>query len=666
LENSLPRNDTTRQKLFENVVTIRAFEETLLAQFHARGMTGTTHTCIGQEAIAVAAMAHREAGDIVFSNHRSHGHFLAYGGTSAGLLHEIAGHAEGVCGGLGGSQHLSYRDFYSNGILGGTIAVANGMAFAEKLKKSGHIAFCFTGDGVFGEGLIYEALNLASLWSIPLLLIVEDNKYAQTTPSALNRAGSLVERIQAFGIEVAETDSNDVYELDLHLGAAARHVRDQQRPYAQIVTTYRLSPHSKGDDFRDAAELKQAWASDPLKVAFSGLKESVAREIEERVRNRIVAEFDSILGSDFRPRPVSELADDTTLVPKEHYDQSGFFDAPKEPRLLDHLNQVFSSLLDERTDLYLLGEDLLDPYGGAFKVYSGLSTRHPQRVLTTPISEAGIIGLANGMAIRGLRPVVEIMFGDFLGLAMDQLLNHACKFERMYGGTVRCPIVVRTPMGGRRGYGPTHSQSIEKHFLGMPGLAVVAASTVHDQKLIWDRVLALGAPTLFVENKTLYAAKMLPLRNGKVRQFHAVSSHSHFPTLSFQLSMLGEYCDCAIITYGGGVGMALDAATACFVNDELSVRVIVLSQLAPLPIADILAALGRCRRVVTLEEGTARWGFGAEVVAMLVESGGARDWRFRRCAARDTIIPNAAAIEDAVLPQTSDVIAAISRLMEAP
>lgn len=662
----MPRNHTARQKLFENVVAIRAFEETLLAQFHARGMTGTTHTCIGQESIAVAAMAHRETGDIVFSNHRSHGHFLACGGTSTGLLHEIVGHAEGVCGGVGGSQHLSYRDFYSNGILGGTIAVANGMAFAEKLKQSGRIAFCFAGDGAFGEGIIYEALNLASLWSIPLLLIVEDNKYAQTTPSALNRAGSLAERIRAFGIEVNESDSNDVYELEERFGAAVRHVRDQQRPYAQIVTTYRLSPHSKGDDFRDTAELTQAWASDPLKIAFSGLQEDVAQEIEARVRGRITAEFDSILGSNFRPRPASELADDTTLVPEGRYDQSGFFDAPTETRLLDHLNGVFSTLLDEQEDLYLLGEDLLDPYGGAFKVYSGLSTRHPNRVLTTPISEAGIVGLANGMAMRGLRPVVEIMFGDFLGLAMDQLLNHATKFGRMYGGMVRCPMVVRTPMGGRRGYGPTHSQSIEKHFLGMPGLAVVAASAVHDQKLTWERVLALGTPTLFIENKTLYGSKMQPLRDGKVRQFHAQSSHSYFPTLSFQLAPTGEPCDCAIITYGGSVGMALDAAAACFINDELSVRVIALSQLAPLPIADILAALGSCRRVVTLEEGTGRWGFGAEVTAMLAESTVARDWRFRRCAAPDTIIPNAAATENAMLPQMGDVIAAISSLMEAP
>jgi 2-oxoisovalerate dehydrogenase E1 component len=652
------------ERLFESLVVIRAFEENLLDQFQKRGLTGTTHTCIGQEAIAVAAMEHCGEADVVFSNHRSHGHFLAYGGSVEGLLHEIAGHREGVCQGLGGSQHLSFRNFYSNGVLGGTIAVSAGMALAEKLKGTGAIAFCFAGDGVFGEGIVYETLNLASLWSIPLLLIIEDNGYAQTTPHHLNRAGELIDRARAFGIDADEIDSNDVRELRQRIGEAARKVRATGRPFVQIARTYRLSPHSKGDDFRDAQELAQAWERDPLVLSTRGLDPGRASATESAVRQRISAAFDDILGGGFEPLEADAVPDDRGLVPDGSHGQTGFFagGGEKPPRMLDHLNGVFSGLLEERKDLFLLGEDLLDPYGGAFKVYRGLSEQAPDRVLTTPISEAGIVGLANGMAMRGLRPVVEIMFGDFLGLTMDQFLNHASKFPRMYGQGARCPVVVRTPMGGRRGYGPTHSQSIEKHFFGVPGLLVAAASPAHDQALIWSRILDLGAPTLYLENKTQYAAEMMPFAEGRIGVFHASSTSSYFPTISLQLAPMTAEADCVILTYGGGLEIALEAAKQAFIEEELVVRAVILSQVAPLPTSDIMVALGSCRRVVTLEEGTARWGFGAEAAAALAETGG-RSWRIKRCAALDTIIPNAAETEKAVLPQVADVVAAISGLV---
>jgi len=176
---------------------------------------------------------------------------------------------------------------------------------------------------------------------------------------------------------------------------------------------------------------------------------------------------------------------------------------------LDSLNRALHSAMQESSDVYLLGEDVLDPYGGAFKVARGLSTQFPERVLTSPISEAGLVGLASGMALRGLRPVVEIMFGDFLTLAADQLINHAAKFRWMYNDQVRTPLVVRTPMGGRRGYGPTHSQSLEKHFLGAPGLRVLAPCDLGDPGLLlYQAILEDHDPVLFIENKLLYLCRI--------------------------------------------------------------------------------------------------------------------------------------------------------------
>src|SRR4030042_7079068 len=175
------------------------------------------------------------------------------------------------------------------------------------------------------------------------------------------------------------------------------------------------------------------------------------------------------------------------------------------PSVLESLNTALLRAFSDNLNVYLLGEDILDPYGGAFKVSRGLSTNFPERVLTTPISEAGFVGVAAGMALRGLRPVVEIMFGDFISLIADQMINHIAKFRWMYNDQVRVPLVVRTPMGGRRGYGPTHSQTLEKIFLGVPGLRVLAVNNFIDPSaLLADTIINTQDPVLFIENKLLY------------------------------------------------------------------------------------------------------------------------------------------------------------------
>jgi pyruvate/2-oxoglutarate/acetoin dehydrogenase E1 component len=177
--------------------------------------------------------------------------------------------------------------------------------------------------------------------------------------------------------------------------------------------------------------------------------------------------------------------------------------------VLESLNSALLHAMETDPSVFVLGEDILDPYGGAFKVTRGLSTRFPERVLTSPISEAALVGVANGMALRGLRPVAEIMFGDFVTLIADQLVNQAAKFRWMYNNKVNVPMVVRTPMGGRRGYGPTHSQSLEKMFMGIPGLTVVAPNTLGDAGRLLEAAIADTDPVLFVEHKLLYTRKQL-------------------------------------------------------------------------------------------------------------------------------------------------------------
>jgi TPP-dependent pyruvate/acetoin dehydrogenase alpha subunit len=272
---------------------IRSFEQSLLEQFTLGRVSGTTHTCIGQEIAAVAVTAALDrARDCVFSNHRGHGHFLAYCGEVFALLAEILGRPDGVCGGRGGSQHLHLRNFYSNGILGGAVGNAAGVALAEKKRGSGAVTCAWLGDGAFGEGLVYEAMNIASLWRLPIVFVIEANGIAQTTPTALQLAGSLAGRCAAFDIPVAEISGTDLAEA---LAAASRVVdatRAEQRPHALVARATRLGPHSKGDDTREPAALRAAWADDPLvalRHSVGAAAAAIDREVADLLRDTLAA-----------------------------------------------------------------------------------------------------------------------------------------------------------------------------------------------------------------------------------------------------------------------------------------------------------------------------------------------------------------------------------------
>jgi len=273
------------------MLLIRRFEERLLDEFSKGTLNGTTHAYIGQEANAVGIMDALNEQDVVFSNHRCHGHFLAYGGDPYLLAAEIMGKVTGVVGGRGGSQHIQWKNFYSNGIQGGIVPIATGMGLAEKIKKSGQIVVTFLGDGTLGEGIVYESLNMASLWKIPILYVLENNYYAQTTPLHLAMAGQIWERFNSFGINTWECDTTDVAEINILAGEAVKYVRKHNEPGCLIIHTYRYSAHSKGDDFRDTAEIEAHKKSDPLVVHGIRLSSALRKKAEAQIRDLIEASF---------------------------------------------------------------------------------------------------------------------------------------------------------------------------------------------------------------------------------------------------------------------------------------------------------------------------------------------------------------------------------------
>lgn len=276
------------ERFFERMVLIRAVEESLLDLFAAGAIRGTVHTCLGQEATAVGVVAALDAQrDVVCSNHRGHGHFLAYSEDAEGLIAEVLGLPSGVCGGIGGSQHVHARNFYSNGILGGMVPVAAGMALAEKLRGQQAVVAVFLGDGAFGEGVVYEALNMSSLWSLPIIFCVEHNQYAQSTPWRLEHGGDLSARARPFGIPVSVVDGNDVMEVHAAASAAVDGLRAGRGPHLLFMETYRMGPHSKGDDLRDPAEIAAHRKHEPLVRTRALLDPVHGAKLEQEVRQRV-------------------------------------------------------------------------------------------------------------------------------------------------------------------------------------------------------------------------------------------------------------------------------------------------------------------------------------------------------------------------------------------
>lgn len=254
-------------QLYCNMLLIRRTEELILDMFSRGELNGTTHTCIGQEANAVGIIGQlNNKKDFLISNHRCHGHYLAFGGSLEGLLAEILGHETGICGGRGGSQHLWHNNFFSNGIQGGGLAITCGIALANNLQKHDGIATVCIGDGTLGQGILYETFNMASLWNLPVLFILENNEYAQSTPASIGVAGSMAKRAEAFGISYDEISSTDVEDIYAFGKSAINYVQNKKRPFLALVNTVRLAAHSKGDDTRPANYISKISKIDPIRI----------------------------------------------------------------------------------------------------------------------------------------------------------------------------------------------------------------------------------------------------------------------------------------------------------------------------------------------------------------------------------------------------------------
>lgn len=629
---------------------IRRVEQKLLDLFSEGKLFGTVHTCIGQELIGVAVTHCLEEGDWIFSNHRCHGHFIAKTDMVEALIAEIMGKQTGVCGGWGGSQHLCAERFFSNGIQGGIAPVAAGLALGEKIRKTQNIAVVFIGEGTLGEGIVYETVNIASKWHLPLLIVLENNKYSQSTPQAETIAGDIAARFAACGLKTFEANTWNDAELFDQTASAVNFLRSNRKAAFLKIETYRLKAHSKGDDDRDPGEVQSYLEKDPL--------EQFCRQFPEEAKT-LLADIDARIGNAVEaglaaPYARGEARADRMEITPCAWEVTRTAD---NPRLGQAIQDCFAQQMDADPRILMLGEDIRDPYGGAFKVTKGLSERFPERVWNTPISEAAIVGIGNGLALNDLRPVCEIMFGDFMTLTFDQILNHASKFPCMYNGQVRVPLIIRTPMGGGRGYGPTHSQSIEKHFLGLPQTQVLALHHRIHPALIYERLFdTIDRMTLVVENKLLYAKR---ITSDVVNGFVLEHSDERFPTSRIRPE---GRADLTIACYGGTLPVVEEAVIRAFDEKERVCEVICPTQLYPFNPAPILESILRTRRLLVVEEGHAFAAWGAEVIAQVNEHCPNSIDVCRRFAAPPHPIPSCGPLEKELLPNIDSVLTAIEEI----
>jgi 2-oxoisovalerate dehydrogenase E1 component len=632
-----------KTKLFKKALASRFVDEKLLDLFAQGQLSGTVHTCIGQELSGVVAEFLRPE-DTIFSNHRCHGHFLWRTGDIEGLIAELMGRRAGVCGGLGGSQHLCSGGFFSNGIQGGIAPIAAGLALAHKLEARGNVSVVFIGDGTLGEGVLYETFNIASKWQLPLLFVLEDNKYSQSTSQEETLAGEICARPAAFGIETLQADTWNFENLYALAGIVIEKMRADCRPRLLCIETYRLKAHSKGDDTRPREIIEPFERRDPVNRFLEVLSDADRIWVDE-LRARVDRAVTDALHSATAALP--ESAPSLQAAPSWSPARLS-----EHQRVVTALNEALVELLEQHRTALVLGEDVLSPYGGAFKVTKGLSERFPDRVRNTPISEACIVGMGAGLGLKGFFPIVEIMFGDFMGLAFDQLVNHAAKFHQMYNGQVTANLVVRTPMGGGRGYGPTHSQTLDRHFIGVPGLRVLALNPViHPRNLYAPLMDPHSGPTLVIENKRMYSGHLL---SEAPSGYEILQSGEPFP--AFWVRPQAQQVELTLLGYGGTSEMLFEACEALFEEHDLVAQVLVITQIYPFSCQPLLEAIEAAPKLIIVEEGQGFAGVGAEITAQLAEQGVLAHIEVRRLAPQAYCIPASADLERQMLPSKSAII----------
>jgi pyruvate dehydrogenase E1 component alpha subunit len=666
--------DLPRERLIDwlyQMLLIRAFEETVEQLYAAGKMHGTMHLYIGQEAVAVGAIAALRPDDYITSTHRGHGHAIAKGQDLRAMLAELLGKETGVCRGRGGSMHLADLErgnLGANGIVAGGIPIAVGAGLSIRMQGQDRVVLCFFGDGAANHGNFHEGLNMAAIWRLPVVFLCENNQYAMSM--AVRRAMAVprvADRAVAYGIPGETVDGMDVVAVYRAVRAAVERARRGEGPTLIEAITYRYRGHSKSDRqvYRTKDEV-QAWmARDPIArlrealIARGWLSEAEAAALEERAREAVA---EALRAAEGDPEPeVAQLTEgvyaEDPLFPPRWIRQAFGSEVPVEPpagtRELSYaeaLREAMAQAMAADERVFLMGEDI-GVYGGAFGVTQGLIERFgPERVRDTPISENTIVGAGVGAALTGMRPIVEMQFMDFVTLAMEQTVLQAAKVRYMFGGKARVPLVLRLPGGSGTGAAAQHSESLEAWFVHVPGLKVVAPATPYDAKGLLLAALADDNPVIFVEHKLLYRTRgpvpeepyLVPLGKAAVRR-----PGRHLTIVAYSIAVL----------------RALEAAER-LAAEGIEAEVIDLRTLKPYDAETVIASVKKTGKLLIVHEAPLLGGFGGELAAAVAQSEAFAylEAPIVRLGGADVPIPYHPRLERAAVPQVEDIVEAARRL----
>jgi len=623
--------------LYKNLLLPRMIEEKMLLLLR-QGKISKWFSGIGQEAIAVGATMALDADEWIMPLHRNLGVFTTRNMPLSKLFKQWQGNKDGYSKGRERSFHFGTKDHHICGMishLGPQLAIADGVALAHKLGSENKVALAFTGDGGTSEGDFHEALNVAAVWDLPVIFIIENNGYGLSTPvNEQYRSFGLVERARGYGMEGVQIDGNNILEVYDTIKGVRNFCIENQKPYLIECMTFRMRGHEEASGVKYVPPaLFDLWEKkDPIKNYEQYLKQEniLTEEAVAHIRNGIKEYIEAELKTGSQSEPIipnttEEVNDLYAPVTTSNYYSTINDRKPtaNDKRFIDGIKEGLFQSMQQHPNLVLMGQDIAE-YGGAFKITEGfVETFGKARVRNTPICESAIVGAALGLSLKGYKAMMEMQFADFATVGFNQIVNNLAKIYYRWGQNA--DVVIRMPTGGGVGAGPFHSQSNEAWFVHTPGLKIVYPSTPMDAKGLLIAAINDPNPVLYFEHKALYRSISGPVP----------SAYYEIEIGKARIVQQGE--DITVITYGAGVHWATEYAKN---HPGVSLYILDLRTLLPLDYDAIKTAVKATGKILLLHEDSLTGGIGGEIAAWIAEHCFENlDAPVLRCASLDTPIP---------------------------
>lgn len=653
------RNNLSEEKLkflYRSMLKPRLIEEKMLILLR-QGKISKWFSGIGQEAIATGVTHAMEEDEYILPMHRNLGVFTGRNIPLYRLFSQWQGKVAGFTKGRDRSFHFGTQEYKIVGMishLGPQLGVADGIALAHKLKKEKKITAVFTGEGGTSEGDFHEALNIASVWDLPVLFCIENNGYGLSTPTSEQyRCEHLADRAKGYGMESHIIDGNNVLEVYSKISALAESMRENPRPVLIEFKTFRMRGHEEASGTKYVPdELMDEWAQkDPIENYRSFLISEglLNQEEDEHYKKEIKAEIDEHLQKAsgepaVEANRINELNDVYQFIENQLIESKY---KTENIRFIDAVSQGLRQSMQRHNDLVIMGQDIAE-YGGVFKITEGFVEEFgKERVRNTPICESGIIETAMGLSIKGMKAVVEMQFSDFVSSGFNPIVNYLAKVH--YRWNQNADVVIRMPCGAGVGAGPFHSQTNEAWFTKTPGLKVVYPAFPYDAKGLLNSAINDPNPVILFEHKALYRS---------VRQ----EVPTDYYTLPIgKAALLKEGTDVSIISYGAGVHWALETLEA---NTGIKADLLDLRSLQPLDVEAIYTSVKKTGKVIILQEDSLFGGIGSDIAAMISEDCFEHlDAPVKRVGSLETPVPFAKALEEEYLPKQR-FTSALNQLLE--